>query len=171
MKGVEGVMAFQIEEQFENEDLSFTGGCDYQLDDKFRMKIPAAFSKGLGDGFAIIKGIGKSLKVITKEEAKKLKQLFRNINPYDLEAQAYKREIAALWDEPKVDSQGRFVLNQRLRQIANINRSMVINGVFDHLEIWAKEEHELRQLYNEKEMNAAMKAIYDTEVNKVKNGI
>jgi MraZ protein len=120
------------------------------------MKIPVAFKDKLGDGFAIVKGAGNYLSVLPKAEAERRKEIYNKVPPTDLMAIAAVREINLFWDEPEPDSQSRFVLNQRLRSVANITKEMVIIGMGSWLEIWSKEEVEKPFAYTQEEKMAAL---------------
>jgi len=58
---------------------------------------------------------------------------------------AFKRIFLSQACEIEPDRQGRILIPQNLRTYAEINQAVVIIGVLDHLEIWAKERWQTYQ--------------------------
>ena len=56
-----------------------------------------------------------------------------------VEERAFKRILLSGAAETEVDSQGRILITQSLKEFADIRRDAVVIGVLRHVEIWAKE--------------------------------
>ena len=114
----------------------------HQLDDKFRLRLPARFRAELGK-FVIMKAVNGCLYVIGEEVfQERVRSKTKSIPLLDAGLQEPRRKIFASMDMPEEDSQGRFVLNASLRQFAGITKNIVIAGKDDHIEIWDADRHE-----------------------------
>lgn len=58
------------------------------------------------------------------------------------EAVAYERISFAFTSKVELDSQGRILLNERLRRRAGLNDHITLLGVRDHIELWNDEDWE-----------------------------
>ena len=62
-----------------------------------------------------------------------------------VEERAFKRALLAAASEVEVDSQGRILIPQMLRDYADLRKDAVVLGVLHHVEIWAKEKWDVYQ--------------------------
>lgn len=116
----------------------FTGMDERALDDKGRVVLPARYRAVLqasgvvvtpeDDGF-----LGVWLPEDFLDRAAAMKERERNGT---LEDRRRTRAFFAYTVETTVDGQGRIMLPSHLREFAGIERDVMINGDFDHLEIW-----------------------------------
>ncbi|MBN1538065.1 MAG: division/cell wall cluster transcriptional repressor MraZ [Anaerolineales bacterium] len=132
----------------------FLGQYHHTLDGKYRLIIPARFRELLTDGAYIIHGLDKNLMVMTKEKYESInkcidEQSFTNPKIRDL-----RRRLFAGGDIQKVDSAGRILLPQFLREEAGIVSDVMLVGAGNYFEIWAPEKWRLK-----------MEKIQDTEAN------
>ena len=90
-----------------------TGQYAHNIDAKGRLFIPSKLREELGDVFYVTVGQDGCL-----SETKTL------------------RTMSALATRCEPDAQGRILLPQRLRQYAQLEKEVIIIGVFDRAEIW-----------------------------------
>lgn len=118
-----------------------TGEYQHNIDKKGRLIIPAKFREELGERFMITKGIDNCLFVYSMEEwnalAMKLKAKFSFSKAKE---RAFLRSFFSGACECEVDSMGRILIPANLRAYAALKdeKSAIIAGVIDRMEIWNK---------------------------------
>ncbi|MEO0079726.1 MAG: division/cell wall cluster transcriptional repressor MraZ [candidate division WOR-3 bacterium] len=118
----------------------FFGEHEYTVDAKGRVAIPVAFRKKLGPGeetFFLVPGRDMTIEVHPlpgwdEYENRTLRQFPEGKR----ETQRVKRFLYGRGTEATLDSQGRILLPQRLRERAGITNEVVFAGVGDFFEIW-----------------------------------
>ncbi len=117
----------------------FFGEYYHQLDNKGRLRIPAKLRNELGNKYCVTMGIDHSLFVFSMEKFEELGRKLKEVPLGDVEAQ---KAIGALFFnafDVEEDAQGRFVLPQKLRKYAGIEKNIVVRGVMDRIEILSEE--------------------------------
>ena len=112
----------------------------HQIDEKFRMRMPAKFKEELGEGFVITKGTNNCLYAFTKAKFSELYEKLTNLPIFDAEVQKPVRMLLSSAFESEEDKQGRILLAKELREYAKINKNIVLIGSGSRVEIWAEEE-------------------------------
>jgi MraZ protein len=112
---------------------------NHKLDAKNRMRMPPKVREKLGDDYAITIGTRGCLYVLTKAEYEKIQAMASAGNRYDPEAQDFASTVAAFSCEVEEDSQGRLLLPNPLKKLANIDKDILILDTFNGVEIWAQE--------------------------------
>ena len=105
----------------------------HQIDAKGRLSIPARLREDLGETFYVTLSMDKCLAAYSLESWKGFMEKIAAMPT------ASKRKMRPLFTHAAkcdVDSQGRILLTQALRDFAGLNRSVTIAGVGDHVEIW-----------------------------------
>lgn len=138
------------------------------IDDKGRLMLGRKKRDRLGDGFAILHSPTGCLAAYPAEIFKQLTRFVLSFDPLNEGRQEYASLVLASGeDDLRFDAQGRVVIPQKLREMAKIKKEVVMAGVGDHLQIWAKEEYQAylkdRQNYG-KERRDAIKSAYDLMV-------
>lgn len=114
----------------------FIGEYAHNLDEKFRLAVPAKFRSALAKGAVVTRGLDGCLVIYPRkaweELAKKLSQLSIN----QANKRAFARFILPGAMDVAPDKQGRMVLPDYLRAYASINKKVIVAGLFDRLEIW-----------------------------------
>ncbi len=114
-----------------------TGELRGSLDDKGRMRIPNRFREELGGSYVLYAGIGGSLIVTTMADfQQKYSALSSSIGLNETEKQEALRKWSSTVQIAEEDNQGRFVLQPKLKAMANITKKMVFLGVGSRIEIW-----------------------------------
>lgn len=113
----------------------FIGEYTHTVDEKKRFSLPAKFRKELGRLVVVTRGKDHCLFVYPKKTwvdlSKEVKQLGHVTNDH-----RYERFTFAGASEVEIDSIGRILIPEFLREFAELGNSLVITGVHDRLEIW-----------------------------------
>ena len=127
----------------------FRGSSFHNLDSKGRLIIQARFRDALNqsnvDGLMVSKMDG-ALCCYTVEEWSKIEERILNLARKSENMRRFRRIFIGGAHECMLDKQARILIPPSLRQYAGLNKGVVLVGVLDHFEIWAKEswaqEHE-----------------------------
>jgi MraZ protein len=124
----------------------FLGEYEHTLDEKGRFTIPAKFRAQLASGLVITRGIDRCLVLHPMDHFMGLAAKVSNLPATSPQARGFRRlEFSGAVDAAP-DKQGRVGLPTHLREYANIDKQVVIIGLFDYCEIWNPETwQELRQ--------------------------
>lgn len=120
----------------------FYGEFYHQLDRKGRLVLPAkireAAKSNFVDKFFITRGLDKCLFIFSEDEWKNQEQKFKVMPFTKSESRKFNRIYFSGAAEIAFDKQGRILIPQYLKEFAGINRDIVIIGVSNRIEIWAK---------------------------------
>lgn len=119
----------------------FLGEYKHQTDEKFRLRLPSAFKKLLGNEYYALKGTNGCLFVFTKNYLQTV--LSEKINQTSLFDERVQKPLRLLLSSAfllEEDNQGRILLPKSLREFATINKDVVILGLGNHIEIWDSEK-------------------------------
>ncbi|MDQ7793949.1 MAG: division/cell wall cluster transcriptional repressor MraZ [bacterium] len=114
----------------------------HSVDEKGRVTLPARLRELLGDRFVVTRGFDRCLFVYPEEGWEQLERKLDGQPLGQSDARAFKRLFFASAGDAEPDRQGRVLLPQHLRDHARIIREVVIVGVSERVEIWAREEWE-----------------------------
>lgn len=131
----------------------FLGEYEHSIDSKGRLAVPARFRAGLKEGLVITRGLDNCLFVYPKKEWEKLAQKLIQLPISQANTRAFARLMLAGAMDVKVDSQGRIVVPDYLRQYASIIKKVVITGLYNRLEIWDGKQWERYKSKTEKDSN------------------
>ena len=127
----------------ESRGMMLIGTYYHQIDQKNRFRIPAKLKEKLGSDLVLTIGSGGALELFSSEELNdSVLSKLPNISLFDETAQKSLRILLSSAHELEEDNQGRFLLPQSLKTHANIVKDIVIIGVGNRAEIWAKERWE-----------------------------
>ncbi len=122
----------------------FYGEYSHALDKKGRIIVPSKFreifKEHYAEKFYITRGLDKCLFVFTEEEWKIQERHFKDMPFTRQEARKFNRLYFSGASEVTCDKQGRILIPQYLKEYAEIKNDVVIVGVSDRIEIWAKEK-------------------------------
>jgi MraZ protein len=134
------------------------GTYNQSMDVKGRMAFPAKLREIIGERFVVTKGLDGCLFVYSLEEfevrAEKIKAL-----PM-AKARNLQRTFMANAVEVEADKQGRILIPQTLREIAGLEKEIVVAGVSDRCEIWDKQKwDELNNSVDDEMMMSALEEL------------
>jgi len=122
----------------------FLGQYEHGVDDKNRLFLPARFREKNGSSpFILTQGLEQCLFLFPSGAWENLASKLDQLPLADkIEERAFKRMLLSAASEAEVDSQGRILIPQMLRDYARIKKDAVVLGVLHHVEIWAKDRWE-----------------------------
>ncbi len=133
----------------------FRGSSFHTIDTKGRIIIPARFRhlirKDGAEGLMISRMDG-SLVGYTMEEWSKIERRILSLAQKSGAMRRFRRVFIGGAHQCSRDKQDRILIPPPLRQYAEIAREIVLVGVLDHFEIWARENWEKENLHMEEDM-------------------
>jgi len=114
----------------------FIGEYSHNVDNKRRLAIPAKFRKELGKQAVITRGLDNCLFVFSEAEWKKLAEKLGNLPLGQSDARGFIRLMLAGAMDAALDSLGRILVPDYLKEYASLKKQVIITGVFNRLEIW-----------------------------------
>lgn len=122
----------------------FYGEYIHSIDRKGRLILPAKFREiaksNFIEKFFITRGLDKCLFMFSEEEWKTQEGKFKAISFTKQQARTFNRLYFSGAIEAIPDKQGRILLPQYLRDFAGIKRDVMIVGVSNRVEVWAKDK-------------------------------
>ncbi len=122
----------------------FYGEYLHSIDRKGRLILPAKFrevAKGnFIEKFFVTRGLDKCLFMFSEEEWRTQEAKFKSISFTKIQARIFNRLYFSGAAEVLPDKQGRILLPPYLKDFAEIKREVIIVGVSNRIEIWAKDK-------------------------------
>lgn len=121
----------------------FLGEFIHTTDSKGRVFIPAKFREALGETFVVTRGIDNCLSVYPLSEWEKFSA---RIDAMPLvQARDVRRFFYSAACYTSLDSQGRVLIPQVLRDYAKLEKDTVVIGVNNYIEIWSQSAWEAKK--------------------------
>lgn len=117
----------------------FIGEYTHSLDEKKRLSVPAKFRKEFGKKVVITYGLNKCLAVYPMQQWKAFAEKLAKLSMGKSEDRGFSRFMLGGAVEVDIDSIGRVLVPDFLKQYANLGEKVVLAGVFDRVEIWEAE--------------------------------
>ena len=117
----------------------FMGEYNHTIDAKGRLIVPAKFREILGDNFIVTKGLDGCLFVYPNDEWTRFEEKLKSLPLTNKNARQFTRFFLAGAAACEVDTQGRILLPQVLREFASLEKDVVLVGVASRIEIWSRE--------------------------------
>ena len=115
----------------------------HTIDAKGRVIVPAKFRTELGERFILTKGFDGCLYGYSLDEWKNIEEKIKTLPLITgKDARNFTRFFFSSAIECELDSQGRILISQNLREFAMLQKEVVIIGVSSRIEIWSKEKWE-----------------------------
>jgi MraZ protein len=114
----------------------FIGEYTHTIDDKKRISLPSKFKKELGTKVVVTRGLDnclflfpyKTWEAISKETAK--------LGMMQSDTRGFTRFMFSGASEIDIDSTGRILIPDYLKEFGDLKNSVVFTGVHDRIEIW-----------------------------------
>jgi MraZ protein len=130
----------------------FLGEYLHTFDSKNRISVPSKFRKDLGRVVVVTRGLDHCLNVYSRKTWEKEAQAYAAA----VNGSAARRGLARLFlagsSEVEVDSAGRILIPEHLKEFASLKEKAVVAGVAARVEIW--EENAWKKYTAEIEQNA-----------------
>jgi MraZ protein len=117
----------------------FLGQYKYTTDSKGRLTIPVPFRAALASGAFVTQGFERNLMVYTADSFDRLAKKASSLTSTDPDARAVRRVIFGGAKELSLDSAGRVLIPDFLRDYAGIDAEVSIVGAGEYFEIWRAE--------------------------------
>ncbi|MCF0191942.1 MAG: cell division/cell wall cluster transcriptional repressor MraZ [Prevotella sp.] len=128
--------------------MRFTGTPDAKLDAKGRVFLPSAFRK-------VLELAQEEVLYMRKDDFEdcltllpgsvwnaQIDQIRAKMNPFNREHKNILRQFMMNVEEVKLDSNGRFIIPQKMKELAGIKQTVNFIGYDDVIEIWSPEKQQ-----------------------------
>lgn len=114
----------------------FIGEYSHTLDEKGRVSVPAKFRLRFKEGVVVTRGLDRCLFVYPRSEWEIMAEKLSRLPITRPDSRAFARlMLAGAWDA-ELDSQGRVIVPDYLRQYASLQKHVVVAGLYNRVEIW-----------------------------------
>jgi MraZ protein len=124
----------------------FLGEYDHALDDRGRLTLPARFRAELEHGLYITRGLDRCLVILDSAAWTAMAERVHQLDPWQADARRMQRHFFAGAVQAVPDKLGRVVVPQYLRAYAGLETEVVVVGLGDRIEVWARPEWERERL-------------------------
>lgn len=112
------------------------GEYKHTIDVKSRLSLPVKFRKEIGKSLVITPGLDHCLFVFTKKEWEKISDHLSQFSLLQSDNRSFNRFMFGGATESSIDSIGRVLIPDHLREWANLKQKAVVIGVQNRLEVW-----------------------------------
>ena len=117
----------------------FHGTYQNTIDSKNRMIVPSKFRDQLGGKCMLTKGFDECLYIYTMDDYERMAEKISRLPQSDADFREFIRDFFGNSVICELDSQGRILIPQNLREYAHIGKDLVTMGVMNKVEIWSAE--------------------------------
>ena len=122
------------------------GEYKHSLDSKKRLSIPSKFRKELGEGLptgqagaVLTRGLDNCLFVFPSQSWKPFAEMLAGLSMAKKDTRSFSRLFLSGAVEVEFDSLGRILIPDVLKEYACLNKTVIVAGLFNRLEIWDEE--------------------------------
>ncbi len=112
------------------------GHYTHEIDSKKRLTLPSKWRKSLGEKVVLTTGLDKSLFLFTVTEWEQMAKKLTSLSIGSSESRNFNRFFLANAFELDIDSQGRVVIPEVLREYADLKETLVLAGMYTRIEVW-----------------------------------
>ncbi len=128
------------------------GEFKHTLDDKKRISLPSKFRKEVGRKVVVTRGLDGCLFMYPIKEWQEISKKIGELGMGQADRRGFNRFMLAGASEIDVDSVGRILIPEHLRQFAKVTSKVIFAGVYNRIEVWNEESWES---YKEKVVKGA----------------
>lgn len=114
----------------------FIGEYQHSLDFKKRVALPAKFRSDFKKGAVITRGLDNCLFVYPKSEWEKIADKLGSMPVGEKATRSFVRLMLAGAVDVNLDSQGRILIPEYLKEYSKIKKEITVAGLFNRLELW-----------------------------------
>lgn len=114
----------------------FIGEYLHSIDAKKRLAVPSKFRSELGSRVVVTRGLDQCLFVYPTKQWEALAEKLGTLPVGEAGTRSFIRLVLAGATDVEVDSQGRILLPEYLKEYAGLAKEVTVAGVFNRLEIW-----------------------------------
>ncbi|MCD6404545.1 MAG: division/cell wall cluster transcriptional repressor MraZ [Planctomycetes bacterium] len=120
----------------------FIGEYDHRLDAKNRLNVPRKFRQALkateeAQGFFITRGLDDCLFLYTVSQWTEVTASLREKSFTDSVTRRFQRLFFSNAGYCELDGQGRVLIPDNLKRVANLKKSVTVVGVYSRIEVWS----------------------------------
>jgi len=112
------------------------GEYTHTLDEKNRMSLPVKFRKEIGNSIIIAPGLDNCLSIFTIKEWQKISGKLSDSSMLASDNRSFSRFMFGQAVVVSVDSQGRILIPENLKNRSKLSSKVVVIGVQNRAEIW-----------------------------------
>lgn len=112
------------------------GEYTHTLDEKNRMSLPVKFRKEIGNSVVIAPGLDNCLSLFTIKEWQKISSKLSDSSMLASDNRSFSRFMFGQAVDLSVDSQGRILIPENLKNRSKLSSKVVVIGVQNRIEIW-----------------------------------
>ncbi len=116
----------------------FIGEYHHSIDEKGRVAVPVKFRADLKTGGVVTRGLDNCLFMYPKKDWQQLAERLSKLPIAKANSRAFARLMLAGAMEVSLDSQGRVILPEYLREFAQVKKNVVLAGLYNRIELWDK---------------------------------
>jgi MraZ protein len=120
----------------------FRGSFEHSVDSKGRVSVPSRFRDILSERYegklVLTMDFDKCIMVYPIEEWERIEEKIKSLPQSQKEVKDYTRFVFSNATECELDKQGRILIPPPLRENAGINKSVMVVGILNKMEIWDK---------------------------------
>ncbi len=124
----------------------FLGQYAYTLDSKGRLIIPSRFREELAEGLVITRGLDRCLSLYPLDVWREIARKVNELPITSAQGRALRRLFFADAADVSLDSQGRMLVPERLREYAALilSHEVVVVGLDRYMELWSPSQWEVQ---------------------------
>ena len=130
----------------------FRGSFEHSVDSKGRVSVPAKFREIIAERYEgkliLTMDLDRCVTVYPLEEWERVEEKIRGVPQMQKEVKDYMRFIFSAATESELDRQGRVLIPPGLREHAGNSKSVIVVGIINKFEIWAKATWDARRSQN-----------------------
>ena len=111
------------------------GQYTHNFDDKKRVSLPAKFRKEIGKNVVVSRGLDGCLWLFTVKGWQEIAGKISGMG-FSEDKRKFNQFLLAGATEVEVDSNGRILIPEYLRDFAQVNDKVIFAGVYNRIEIW-----------------------------------
>jgi MraZ protein len=127
----------------------FRGSFEHSVDSKGRVSVPSRFREIISERYEgkliLTMDFDKCIMVYPLEEWERVEEKIKSLPQSQKEVKDYTRFVFSNAAECELDKQGRILIPPSLREGARINKSVMVVGILNKMEIWDKAAWETRK--------------------------
>ncbi|MGI6297049.1 MAG: division/cell wall cluster transcriptional repressor MraZ [Minisyncoccales bacterium] len=116
------------------------GEYKYNLDDKKRLTMPSKFRTILGKKAIVTKGIDGCLFMYSEKAWKELAEKIAKLPFSQSNARSFSRIMLAGAMDVLIDSNGRILIPDYLKEYAGLDKKVVVAGLYSRIEVWDEDK-------------------------------
>jgi len=118
------------------------GEYKHTLDIKKRLSVPSKWREDLGSKLIVTRGLDNCLFVYPQAQWRKITEKVSQLPLGQADTRSFNRFFLSGAVEVEVDSVGRILVPDFLKDFAGLETKVVLAGIYDRVEIWAENKWE-----------------------------